>query len=66
MFLLSQSRGKKKEKRGDKRDGLNMSLHVSEPTLNYNEGKKRKSPVMASLEYNNIALVYGVERWMGG
>lgn len=38
-----------------------MSLHLSGPALNYNEGKKKKSAVMASLEYNT-APVCGEER----
>lgn len=52
----------KRRKEGEKgqRDGLNMSLHVSGPALNYNEGKK-KSLVMASLEYIILALMCGEE-----
>lgn len=56
----SQTGGGNKEE--GQEDGSNMSLHLSEPALNYNEGRKKSSPVMLSLEYNITALVCGEDR----
>ncbi len=58
-------RRRKEGKEGGQKDGLSMSLHVSGPALNYNE-RRKKSLVMASLEYIIIALVCGAGRWRVG